>query len=583
MGRRVRATGGGRPYGEGNAGDHASPQQGKAASLPTIPQNQAAKPPISLGGITTDSPQIINDNPPIAPARLDFSTNFKYTIRCVCIRGKNPMRLHRKNYIKGPPGFLNIGGLQVKKVGKPVFFVVALLIFALTALSFTGISGRYGDITTTYIKGVGDIRWGIDIRGGVDVTFFPSGGYEATPAEMAGAEAVIRQRLLVQNITDFELYPDHDNNRIILRFPWRADEVDFNPIRAIEELGATAMLTFREGMETDENRSPAGVTAETIILTGSDVASATTRLIPNELGGMPEHVVQLTLHESGRQAFSEATGRLVGQTISIWMDDEMISNPTVNERITGGVATITGSPQQGGFTAEEASRLANQIAGGALPFSLETDNYNTISPTLGMGALQAMLLAGVISFALISVYMVFQYRASGFVAVIGLVGQLGLMIAAVTGFFPFVPSFVLTLPGIAGIILSIAMGVDANIITAERIREELYAGRTLDGAVASGYKRAFAAIFDGNITVIIVAVILMGSFGPSNSLFARMLSPIFFMFGPTTAGAIYSFGYTLLVGVIANFVMGIFACRLMQRSLCRMGPMRKAWLFGGER
>ncbi|MCL2578779.1 MAG: SecD/SecF family protein translocase subunit [Oscillospiraceae bacterium] len=465
----------------------------------------------------------------------------------------------------------------MKKVGKPVFFIVALLIFALTALSFTGIYTQYGDITTTHIKGVQDVRWGIDIRGGVDVTFFPSGDYQATSAEMVAAEAVIRQRLLVQNITDYELYPDHDRNRIILRFPWRADEVDFNPIRAIEELGATAMLTFREGVEVDEYLRPAGHTAENIVLTGSDVASARADMIQNEFG-VTEFVVDLVLHESGRQAFSEATGRMIGQQISIWMDDDMLSAPVVRSHLTDGRATISGD-----FTAEEAGRLADQITGGALPFSLETDNYNTISPTLGMGALQAMVLAGVIAFALISLYMVFQYRASGFVAVIGLVGQLGLMIAAVTGFFPFVPSFVLTLPGIAGIILSIAMGVDANIITAERIREELYQGKTLDGAVASGYRRAFTAIFDGNITVIIVAVILMGAFGPSGSLFASMLRPVFFMFGPTTAGAIYSFGYTLLVGVIANFVMGVFACRLMQRSLCRIGPMRNPWLFGGAR
>ena len=466
----------------------------------------------------------------------------------------------------------------VKKVGKPVFFVVALLIFAFTALSFIGIHSQYGDIITTRIKGASDIRWGIDIRGGVDVTFFPAGDFAATTYEMAAAEAVIRQRLLVQNITDYELYPDHDRNRIILRFPWRADEADFNPVRAIEELGATAMLTFREGAEMDEFGFPAGVTAANVILTGADVQVARAGFGPDQWGDN-RFYVHLALRDTGRQAFSEATARLAptGQ-ISIWMDDYIISAPVVNQHIADGNAIIDGQ-----FTAAEAARLADQITGGALPFALETDNYNTISPTLGMGALQAMVLAGIIAFSLVSLYMIFQYRASGFVAVIGLTGQVGLMIAAITGFFPFVPSFTLTLPGIAGIILSVGMGVDANIITAERIREELASGKTLDGAVATGYRRAFTAIFDGNITVIIVAIILMGSFGPPTSWFAQMLRPVFFMFGPTTAGAIYSFGYTLLVGVIANFIMGIFACRLMQRSLCRLGPMRKPWLFGGER
>ncbi|MCL2857204.1 MAG: SecD/SecF family protein translocase subunit [Oscillospiraceae bacterium] len=463
----------------------------------------------------------------------------------------------------------------MKKVGKPVFFVVVALIAAFATLSYTGIYTQFGDITTARIKGVQEIRLGVDIQGGVDVTFFPADDYDADSYEMAAAAAVISQRLLLQNITDYELFPDFDRNRIILRFPWQAGEADFNPVRAIEELGATAMLAFAEGMEMGEDGLPAGA----IILTGADVQSARASTGQIDQLGTIESFVELTLRESGRVAFAEATGRLIGQPISIWMDDRMISAPTVQAHITDGTAIISG-----GFTPADATALANQIMGGALPFSLETDNYNTISPTLGMGALQAMLLAGMIAFGFISIFMLLWYRASGFVAIIGLVGQLAIMIAALTGFFPFIPAFTLTLPGIAGIILSVGMGVDANIITAERIREELASGKTLDGAVATGYKRAFAAIFDGNITLIIVAVILMGSFGPPTNPFAQLLSwTIFRGFGPTTAGAIYSFGYTLLIGVIANFVMGIFACRLMQRSLCRLSLMRKPWLFGGER
>ena len=478
----------------------------------------------------------------------------------------------------------------MRKVGKPVFFVVVALIAALSVLSFLGIYTQFGDITTTHIKGVQDIRWGIDIRGGVDVTFFPAGGHNATNYEMEAAAAVIRQRLLLQNITDYELFPDFDRDRLILRFPWQAGEEAFDPVRAIEELGATAMLTFREGMELDEEGRPAGITAENIILTGADVQIARANIGQVREFGPNEPFVELTLLESGRQAFSEATARLApppgsppgtpGQPISIWMDYNMISAPNVSSHIADGTAIITGGGD--GFDPDEAFTLANQIAGGALPFSLETDNYNTISPALGMGALQAMLLAGAIALGLVCLYMMVTYRASGFVAVIGLVGQLALMIAALTGFFPFIPAFTLTLPGIAGIILSVGMGVDANIITAERIREELAGGKTLDGAVAAGYKRAFSAVFDGNITLAIVAVILMGSFGPPTNFVTRALAAtIFAAFGPTTAGAIYSFGYTLLVGVIANFIMGVFACRLMQRSLCRL--WRNPWVFGGSK
>jgi preprotein translocase subunit SecD len=157
------------------------------------------------------------------------------------------------------------------------------------------------------------------------------------------------------------------------------------------------------------------------------------------------------------------------------------------------------------------------------------------------------------------------------------------MVSALTGYFDVFPSFTLTLPGIAGIILSIGMGVDANVITAERIKEEIKNGKSIDSALELGYKRAFSAILDGNITVIIVAIILMGAFGPPTSFLARMFTPIFFFFDTTAAGNIYSFGFTLLVGVVANFIMGIFASRLMVKSIAKQKPLRKAWLFGGDK
>jgi preprotein translocase subunit SecD len=133
----------------------------------------------------------------------------------------------------------------------------------------------------------------------------------------------------------------------------------------------------------------------------------------------------------------------------------------------------------------------------------------------------------------------------------------------------------MTLPGIAGMILSIGMGVDCNVITAERIKEELAAGRTLDGALDKGTKNSLSAIVDGNMTVVIVSIILMLVFGPSNILS--------FIFGESTTGTIYAFGYTLLVGVISNFIMGIFFSRLMLRSVAGIKPLRKKWLFGGAK
>jgi len=235
----------------------------------------------------------------------------------------------------------------------------------------------------------------------------------------------------------------------------------------------------------------------------------------------------------------------------------------------------------GGFTVETAKALADKINAGALPFKLETENYNSISPTLGAGARDSMIFAGVIAFILVSILMIARYRLPGVVAVIGLLGQVAGSIAALTGFFPVFPSFTLTLPGIAGIILSIGMGVDANVITTERIREELKIGKTVEGAIDSGYDMAFSAIFDGNITVIFVAIILMGAFGSPNSVFGKLLSPLFMWFGQSTAGVIYSFGYTLLVGVILNFVMGVTACKLMMKSIVRFKAFKNPWLYGG--
>ena len=194
-----------------------------------------------------------------------------------------------------------------------------------------------------------------------------------------------------------------------------------------------------------------------------------------------------------------------------------------------------------------------------------------------------MILAGIVAFVLVGAFMIFMYRLPGVVAVIALMGQLALSVAAVSGYFPFVSSFTLTLPGVAGIILAIGMGVDANVITAERIREEVRSGKSIDGSIELGYQRAFAAILDGNMTVVIVAIILMGAFGPPSSIFARILNPLFFLFGSTLAGTVYSFGYTLLVGVIGNFIFGILSTKLMLKSISRFKAFRKLKLYGGER
>lgn len=468
---------------------------------------------------------------------------------------------------------------MMKRVPKPVFFIVALLILAFAFTAIFGIAYYNGDNKTTVLKGVGDIRWGIDISGGVNATFKPADDYDASEEELDAAKATIETRMVSSGITDYELYADSVHNKIIVRFPWKSDEKEYNANEAISEISAEAYLSFRPGnsYETatvDKNGdkiylTPTGETAEKVLMDGKSVKDAKAAL-QGGTNGAPENVVELTLSDEGKDLFASITSEYKDKVVSIWMDDQMISAPTVNAVITDGKAIISGN-----FTTASATDLANKIKAGALPFKLETVTYGNVSPTLGQNALLAMGWAAAIAFAIIIIIMISFYRLPGFIAVISLIGQMALSVAAISGYFTIFPSFTMTLPGIAGLILSIGMGVDCNVITAERIKEELRGGRTLDGALEKGSKNSLAAIIDGNMTVVIVSIILMLVFGPSNILS--------FIFGESTTGTIYSFGYTLLIGVISNFIMGIFFSRLMLRSISGLKPFRKAWLYGGAK
>ena len=444
-------------------------------------------------------------------------------------------------------------------------FVVAILIVLFSLTTIFGVSYTYGDTKNTYIKGASDIRFGIDIRGGVDVTFMPADDVEATDAQMAAAKTVIEDRLVGLGITDYESYVDNNKDRIIVRFPWKSDEADFNPQTAIDEIGTTAKMVFRKG---------SSATGEEI-LSGDDVASANAAY--NETEGW---VVQLKFNSDGAAAFATATTELAASngTISIWLDDSNISTANVNEAITGGEAIIKGN-----FDQDSASTLANQINSGSLPFALSAESYSTISPSLGAKSLDVMVQAGIIAFIFVAVMMIVRYRLPGTIAVISLMGQVAATLAVVSGYFTVFPGSTLTLPGIAGIILGIGMGVDANVITAERIKEELSKNKTLEGAVKSGFKMGLTPIIDGNVTIVIVAAILMGAFGPTDGFWAKVFNPIFFWFGPSTAGTIYSFGFTLMTSVLLNFVFGVWATRVMIRGAVHFKPLRKAWLFGGKK
>ena len=456
--------------------------------------------------------------------------------------------------------------MKSKRAGKPAFFIVFALFLALTYATFFGIENYYGDTRNVYVKGANDIRWGIDISGGVEAVFSPDkADVDITDEDMDAAKSIIETRLVNNNITDYEVYSDSDNHQIIVRFPWAAGESDFDAASAVQELGETALLTFCRNEDSED-----------VILSGAED-------IEKAEAGMDQdgnYVVYLYFTDAGTSKFSAATAELVGSTISIWMDDTMLQAPTVNEAITTGEAYITGMAD-----ADAAKSLADKINAGSLPFALTVDNskLQVISATLGSDALEVMLIAGAVAFGLVCLLMILRYRLNGVVAAIALLGQLAGSVACISGFFPNSDSFTLTIPGIAGIILSIGVGVDCNVIAAERIRDEFKKGKTIDGAIDSGYKNSLSAIIDGNVTIVIVSVVLMGAFGTPDSLIAKLFSPLMSLFGSQVTGSIYSFGYTLLVGTVFNLIMGVLASKKMLRSISQLKIFRNPWFYGGKK
>ncbi len=415
----------------------------------------------------------------------------------------------------------------MKKINKSTCWIVILIILATTYLSIFGV-----EFGTFKVPAANEMRFGIDIRGGVEAYYFPK-DYEGDPtdAEMESAKSVIEHRCDGQNILDRDITIDKERNAILVRFPWKADEKEFDAEKAIAELGETALLTFRD---------PEG----NVLLEGKNVKEAMATTDPQT--GFP--VVTLEFDSEGAAKFEEATGKLVGSNMAIYMDELMISNPNVKEKISGTNAVITNLESM-----EYARSLANKINSGSLPFSLESRDYSIISPIMGEKALDVMVYAGIVAFIIICLFMMFYYRLPGIVAVFALMLQVAGQLLALS-----VPQITLTLPGIAAVILSIGMGVDANIITAERIKEEIADGKTVMAAVHSGFHKAFSSVFDGNITVIIVAIILM-------------------IFG---SGTMLSFGYSLLTGVILNFLCGVVASKLMMKSICQYKAFKKSSFYG---
>lgn len=371
------------------------------------------------------------------------------------------------------------------------------------------------------------VKRGLDIAGGVRLVLQgePTANAPITRQAMEDAARVIERRVNTLGVSEPNIQLE-GQDRIVVEL---ADVHDVE--RAREMVGKTAVLRF-VGPDGQE------------VLTGNDVERA--QAVQDPASG--KFVVALSLKGEGPKKFEEATRKYLGQPIAIYLDDEMISNPVVQSVITGGQAQIIGD-----FTAQEAADLASLINGGALPVKLNIIENRSISPTLGQAAFQKSLQAGAVGVALVMLFMVAVYRLPGFLADLALIVYLFLTAGALIAI-----DAVLTLPGIAGIVLSLGMSVDANIVIFERIKDELRKGTGLRSAIDAGFHRAFAAVADANLTTIAAGLILQ-------------------YFG---TGPIKGFGLTLWLGTAISFFTAVTLSRWLLVLAVNTGWFSKRSLFG---
>lgn len=370
------------------------------------------------------------------------------------------------------------------------------------------------------------IRQGLDLQGGTHVVLEAEDTPEATVNDDA-MERVVRimeKRVNELGLTE-PIIQRQGARRIIVELPGIKD-----PDKAIQVIGKTAMLEFKD---------EAGNT----VLTGTDLKDA-----KEQTDQQGQNLVGLDFSEEGGQKFADLTMRNVGKRISILLDGEVLTAPNVKEPITGGKAVITGSR-----TLEEAHNLAILLRSGALPVKVNIIETRTVGPTLGQDSKDKSEFAFAIGIGAVLIFMLLFYRLSGFIADISLMAYVVMLLAALK----FLDA-TLTLPGVAGIILSIGMAVDANVLIFEHFKEEYRQGKTLRAAMNAGFKRAFTTIFDSNITTIIAAIVL-------------------FMFG---TGSIRGFAITLGLGVVLSMLTAISLTQYMLKLLIGANLFQNPFVFG---
>ena len=385
---------------------------------------------------------------------------------------------------------------------------ITLVIF-IAILAFCGYTLFHGLSVGIYDIGkIGDhVHYGLDLTGGVNVVLQAEATDDSgiTSEKMDSTVAAIKKRVDSMGVSEAQVSKQGED-RIRVSIPSVQDQQ-----QALDMIGKTAQLEF------------VGPDGE-VILTGKDVVDSKA-VQQKSSSGLEEAVVTLKFNEEGTQLFADATQKYLNQQISIKLDEEVISSPKVNVAITNGEAVIEGMADM-----EEAGNLAELIRGGALPVKLSPIEVTTIGPTLGQDSLNQSLIAGAIGIAAVLLFMLVMYRGLGFIADLALI--IYIMLDLILMVFANVT---LTLPGIAGIILSVGMAVDANVIIFERIKDESRSGKSINAAIDAGFKRAMGTIIDSNVTTLIAGFVL------------------FFM----GSGSVQGFAVTLILGIIVSLLTAV--------------------------
>ena len=378
------------------------------------------------------------------------------------------------------------------------------------------------------VNNMRNIKLGLDLDGGVSITYQAA---EANPSAVDMADTIYKLQKRAENYSNEATVYQEGSNRINIDIPGVSDA---NTI--LQELGKPGSLQFVT-FAYDENGNVTGV--GDVVIEGADVQTAGVAKRDGKAGEQDSYEVGLTLTAEGAKKFADATTANVGKQIAIIYDDEIVSAPVVNEPITGGNCSITGN-----FDYDTAFNLASTIRLGALKLELTELRSNVVGARLGQQAISTSLRAGLIGFGIVVLIMLFVYRVAGLAASVALSMYVGLILILLDAF-----EITLTLPGIAGIILSIGMAVDANVIIFTRIKEELGLQKSVGEAIHAGFNKALSAIVDGNVTTIIAAAVLYfrGS------------------------GTVRGFAQTLALGIILSMVTALFITRWLLNAFYALG------------